>query len=110
MSITDLPGADDTADNAATRNINKANTRLHEKIDQVSSSAHDGVDKVTQKAAATAEAWNDRIHRVTESPEHALEAARDGVREKPLQYVAVAAGVGLLVGLLCGVRHHQTRY
>ncbi|MGA0570713.1 DUF883 family protein [Variovorax sp. VNK109] len=107
MATTDLPGADDAAENAATRNIHKANTRLHDKIDQLSSSAHEGVDKVTGKATATAEAWSDRLHRVTETPEQALEAARDCVREKPLQYVAIAAGIGVLVGLLCGARHHS---
>lgn len=109
MSINDLPGADntgDTGDNAATRNIHKANTRLHDKIDQLSSSAHEGVDRVTDKATATAEALNERIHRVTDTPEQALKAARDCVREKPLQYVAVAAAVGMVIGLLCGARHH----
>ncbi|MBQ4856350.1 DUF883 family protein [Rhodanobacter sp. B2A1Ga4] len=84
-----------------------ANTR--EKMERVADHVEEGLHRATDKAAGAAHQASDKATRVSERSREVydetmdradawLEQARDYVREKPVQSVAIALGAGWLLG------------
>jgi ElaB/YqjD/DUF883 family membrane-anchored ribosome-binding protein len=61
-------------------------------------------DNLIQKIAETKESARDVAHEAREQLDHGIECTRDYVKERPLQSMGYAAGIGFLVGLLTARR------
>ena len=73
-----------------------------DRIERMSQSAHDAIDK----AASVASDYAGRVSAKSEEwmamPQDWMEAARDYVREKPLQALGIALAAGYLLHLITG--------
>jgi ElaB/YqjD/DUF883 family membrane-anchored ribosome-binding protein len=110
MSVETPASAANTAakkiDKTANGLADKAETRISKLADRAESAArraetvlHDGVETLRTQTRAYADQAADRI-------EKAQKVVSEQVREKPLTGIAIAAGAGLLVGLLLGSRRN----
>lgn len=102
-------------DGALERGVRQVGDTLHGAIEKVadpvygavhraSSSAHEGVDRVASSVQAAASKVDEHARRVRDTvldiPHQAAEQARDQVRHRPLQAVALAFAVGWVIGRL----------
>jgi ElaB/YqjD/DUF883 family membrane-anchored ribosome-binding protein len=78
--------------------------RTHEAVDRAADSVergvHKGTDKVAHAAEATAEHTRETYDQVAARAGDWTDQARDYVREKPVQSVAIAIAAGWLIGRL----------
>ena len=99
-------GLADQADKAASRAGDQAESRIAKLADKAEAAArraetvlHDGIETLRTQTRAYADQAADRM-------ETAQRVVTERVREKPLTGVAIAAGVGLVVGMLIGSRRN----
>lgn len=103
------------ATGALQRGVEQAGDTLHSTIDKVaqpvlaavdraSTGAHQAVDRVASGVHAAAEKVDAQAQRLQDMPHRAADHARDYVRSRPLQTVALAAALGWLFGRLGGHR------
>jgi ElaB/YqjD/DUF883 family membrane-anchored ribosome-binding protein len=57
-------------------------------------------DRIIERFNTLSESARDMATQASDQFNHSVEATTDYVKEKPLQAVGIAAGVGLLIGLL----------
>lgn len=70
------------------------------KIEQISGSAHEAVDRFTDAAASTLRSAGQRGQHWMHQQEALLESARECVRHHPIASVMIAIGVGMLFSRL----------
>ena len=76
----------------------KRNTESN--IDRMSQSAHQAVDKAASMASSYADRIGTKGEQFMEMHEDWMEAARDYVREKPLQALGIALAAGYLLHMI----------
>lgn len=69
-------------------------------IDRMSQSAHDAVDKAASVAGAYADRFSAKGEQLMEMRDDWMGTARDFVREKPLQALAIAVAAGYLLHMI----------
>lgn len=67
-----------------------------EKIEQLSSTAHEAVNRVAGAASSTLRHAGEKGQEWIAAQEHMLEGARECVRRHPVASVVIAVGVGML--------------
>jgi ElaB/YqjD/DUF883 family membrane-anchored ribosome-binding protein len=108
MSTQPEQTANDSADKLQ-RGVQQVGDTLHATIDRVAepvqgvveraaSAAHDTVERVAGGVQGAAERLDERLARARATPNEAVACARDYVVARPLQAVAIAFGVGWLLG------------
>ena len=106
----------DKAENTLLRKVDEVGTTLHETVnrvaepahsavDRVSSGAHGTIDKLTDSASRAATSLSVQARKLTAAPNRALENSRGYVKDRPLQAIAAALVLGLLVGRLSAPRN-----
>lgn len=90
--------ANGLADKAESK-ISKLADRAEKAANRAETVLHDGIETLRTQARAYADT-------ATEKWDSTTKAVTDSVREKPLQGIAIAAGVGLIIGLLLGSRRN----
>ncbi len=99
------------AGGALQRGVQQAGDSLHSTIEKVTqpvqaavgkaaAGAHETVDRVAEGVQAAAAKVDDQTRRLQQMPHRAADHARDYVRSRPLQTVALAAALGWLWGRL----------
>lgn len=73
-----------------------------DRIERMSQSAHDAVDKAATVASDYASRMSEKGEEWMAMPQDWMEAARDYVREKPLQALGIALAAGYLLHLITG--------
>lgn len=71
---------------------------------RTTSAAHDVVDHLSDNVSGLARSISHQSARLREASTKGVEMTRGYVRDKPMRAVAMAAGVGLLAGLLLRLR------
>ncbi len=61
---------------------------------------HDAYDRILMRFRDMRSAASDMANQAGDQFNHRVEATTDYVKEKPLQSIGIAAGIGLLIGLL----------
>jgi ElaB/YqjD/DUF883 family membrane-anchored ribosome-binding protein len=79
---------------AVERAADHVESGLHQATDKAAGAAHRVTDKATELGGRSREAYDETIDRA----DAWLEQAREYVREKPVQSVAIALGAGWLLG------------
>lgn len=69
-------------------------------IDRMSQTAHDTIDRATSAASAAYERVTAKGEELMAMQEDWMEAAREYVREKPLQALGIAVAAGYLLHML----------
>ena len=69
-------------------------------IDRVSQTAHDTIDRAAQVASSAYERVTTKGEEFMEMHEDWMEAAREYVREKPLQALGIAVAAGYLLHMI----------
>ena len=69
-------------------------------IDRVSQSAHDAVDKAAGVASSYADRFSAKGEQLIEMRDDWMGAARDFVRENPLQALGIAVAAGYLLHMI----------
>ena len=73
-----------------------------DRIERMSQSAHDAIDKAATVASDYAGRMSEKGEEWMAMPQDWMEAARDYVREKPLQALGIALAAGYLLHLITG--------
>ena len=73
-----------------------------DRIERMSQSAHEAIDKATSVASDYAGRMSAKGEEWMAMPQDWMEAARDYVREKPLQALGIALAAGYLLHLITG--------
>jgi ElaB/YqjD/DUF883 family membrane-anchored ribosome-binding protein len=77
------------------------NTRSADsQVDRVSQTAHEAVDKAASVASNYAERFSEGGEALMQMQEDWVEAAREYVREKPLQALGIAVAAGYLLHMI----------
>lgn len=76
----------------------KRNQETH--VDRLAQSAHDAVDRAASAASSVYDRVSDKGEELMQMPEDWLDAARDYVRERPLQAIGMAVAAGYLLSVL----------
>lgn len=69
-------------------------------IDRVSQSAHDAVDKAASVASSYADRFSAKGEQLIDMRDDWMDAARDFVRENPLQALGIAVAAGYLLHMI----------
>jgi len=69
-------------------------------VDRLAQSAHDAVDRAASAASSVYERFSEKGEELMQMPEDWLDAARDYVRERPLQAIGMAVAAGYLLSVL----------
>ena len=69
-------------------------------IDRMSQSAHDAVDKAATMASSYADRFSSKGDQLMQMHEDWMGAARDFVRENPLQALGIAVAAGYLLHMI----------
>ena len=69
-------------------------------IDRMSQTAHDTIDRASQAAASAYERVSAKGEEFMQMHEDWMEAAREYVREKPLQALGIAVAAGYLLHMI----------
>jgi ElaB/YqjD/DUF883 family membrane-anchored ribosome-binding protein len=77
-------------------------TQNEDRIERMSQSAHDAIDKAATVASDYAGRMSEKGEEWMAMPQDWMEAARDYVREKPLQALGIALAAGYLLHLITG--------
>lgn len=81
----------------AKRNIERSTEST---IDRVSQSAHDAVDKAASMAGSYAERFSAKGEELLDMRDDWMGAARDFIRENPLQALGIAVAAGYLLHMI----------
>lgn len=92
-----VAGTKDAVDRAA-EHVDHAADKVEEGLHRTTDKAADAAHWSSDKAADLGERGREAYARTADQAEEWLEAAREYVREKPVQSVAIALGAGWLVG------------
>jgi len=90
----------DKAQEASTQVRDKAqeaSTQVRDKAQEVGAQVRDKAQEASRQVADTASEYYQQGRKQMEAVENTLE---DGIRAKPLQSVLIAAGIGMLLGLV----------
>jgi ElaB/YqjD/DUF883 family membrane-anchored ribosome-binding protein len=71
-----------------------------DKVERLSQTAHQAVDRAASAASAYAERFGDKGEELMQMPQDWLETAREYVRDNPLQAIGMAAAAGYLLSIL----------
>jgi ElaB/YqjD/DUF883 family membrane-anchored ribosome-binding protein len=78
-----------------------ANTKAQDTgIDRMSQTAHDSIDRATQAASSAYERVTSKGEEFMQMHEDWIDAAREYVREKPLQALGIAVAAGYLLHMI----------
>ena len=69
-------------------------------VDRLAQSAHDAVDRAASAASSVYERFSDKGEEFMQMPQDWMEAAREYVRERPLQAIGIAVAAGYLLSVL----------
>jgi len=69
-------------------------------IDRMSQSAHDAVDKAATMASSYADRFSSKGEQLIDMRDDWMNAARDYVRENPLQALGIAVAAGYLLHMI----------
>jgi ElaB/YqjD/DUF883 family membrane-anchored ribosome-binding protein len=87
------------------KTIDKAAQAAQPVVDRLASSAHAGVDKVSNMLSGATQSMGQRQQQLTDASRQLMDSTREYVREKPGTAIAIAVGAGfLLAKLLSGSR------
>jgi ElaB/YqjD/DUF883 family membrane-anchored ribosome-binding protein len=93
-----------TAPNGAAKTASRARAKVEPKLKAVASSAHDAYDSIKEVAAEAASETRSRVKDIAaqanEQVQRRYSDLEGWVQLKPAQAVGVAAGLGILLGLL----------
>jgi ElaB/YqjD/DUF883 family membrane-anchored ribosome-binding protein len=92
-----VAGTKEAVDRAAER-VEHAADRVEEGLHRTTDKAASAAHRASDKAADLGERGREAYARTADQTEEWLEAAREYVREKPVQSVAIALGAGWLLG------------
>ncbi|MBN8712708.1 MAG: DUF883 family protein [Xanthomonadales bacterium] len=92
-----VAGTKEAVDRAAER-VDHAADRVEESLHRTTDKAAGAAHRASDKAADLGERGREAYARTADQTEAWLEAAREYVREKPVQSVAIALGAGWLLG------------
>ena len=70
------------------------------KVDRLSESAHEAVDKAASVASSYAERFSSKGEELMQMQQDWMESARDYVRESPLQALGIAVAAGYLLHMI----------
>jgi len=70
------------------------------KVDRLSESAHEAVDKAASVASSYAERFSSKGEELMQMQQDWMESARDYVRENPLQALGIAVAAGYLLHMI----------
>ena len=71
-----------------------------QRLDNLSQTAHDTVDRATQAASQVAERWGEKAEELMALQENWVEGARDYVKEHPFAALGIALAAGYLLSAL----------
>jgi ElaB/YqjD/DUF883 family membrane-anchored ribosome-binding protein len=71
-----------------------------QRLDTLSQSAHDTVDRATQAASQVAERWGEKAEELMALQENWVEGAREYVKEHPMAALGIAVAAGYLLSIL----------
>jgi ElaB/YqjD/DUF883 family membrane-anchored ribosome-binding protein len=71
-----------------------------QRLDNLSQTAHDTVDRATQAASQVAERWGEKAEELMALQENWVEGARDYVKEHPFAALGIALAAGYLLSTL----------
>jgi len=83
---------------AATETVKRAADRVEEGLHHATDKAANAANRATDKAAEISERGREVCDQTMDRADAWLEQAREYVREKPVQSVAIALGAGWLLG------------
>jgi ElaB/YqjD/DUF883 family membrane-anchored ribosome-binding protein len=87
------------------KSIDKAAQAAQPVVDRLASSAHAGVDKVSNMLSGASQTMGQRQQQLTDASRQLMDSTREYVRQKPGTAIAIAVGAGfLLAKLLSGSR------
>lgn len=89
------------------RKTGQTKEKIESFLDDCCSTAGTTYKRAAQKGAElynqAGEVFDDGFHRISEHADQGYRAARDAVAKRPMESVAVVAGLGLLAGIAIGV-------
>ena len=77
-----------------------SNRSADSQVNPMSQTAHDAVDKAASVASSYAERFSSKGEELMQMQEDWVEAAREYVREKPLQALGIALAAGYLLHMI----------
>jgi ElaB/YqjD/DUF883 family membrane-anchored ribosome-binding protein len=86
----------------AHRAIDKAAQAAPQVVDRLASTAHAGVDRMTNYLSGATQTMSERYGQLGDTAQDYMKQGREYVRNNPGQAVAIAAGVGFLLAKLFG--------
>jgi ElaB/YqjD/DUF883 family membrane-anchored ribosome-binding protein len=86
------------------KSIDKAAQAAQPVVDRLASSAHAGVDKVSNMLSGASQTMGQRQQQLTDASRQLMDSTREYVREKPGTAIAIAVGAGFLLAKLLGGR------
>jgi len=84
-------------DKAVRDKAQEVGAQVRDKAQEVGAQVRDKAQEMVRQGAETASDYYQQGRQQMEAMEHTLE---DGIRAKPLQSVLIAAGIGMLLGLV----------
>lgn len=71
-----------------------------QRLDALSQSAHDTVDRAAQAASQAAERWGEKAEELMALQENWVEGAREYVKEHPFAAIGIAVAAGYLLSMM----------
>lgn len=71
-----------------------------QRLDSLSQTAHQTVDRATQAASEVAERWGEKADELMSQGETWIEDARDYVKEHPMAALGIALAAGYLLSMM----------
>jgi ElaB/YqjD/DUF883 family membrane-anchored ribosome-binding protein len=84
------------------KTIDKAAQAAQPVMDRLATSAHAGVDKVTNMLSGASVSMGQRQQQLTDASQKLMDSTREYVREKPGTAIAIAAAAGFILAKLLG--------
>jgi ElaB/YqjD/DUF883 family membrane-anchored ribosome-binding protein len=82
------------------KTIDKAAAAAQPVMDRLATTAHAGVDKVTNMLSGASQSMGQRQQQLTDASRQLMDSTREYVREKPGTAIAIAAAAGFILAKL----------
>jgi ElaB/YqjD/DUF883 family membrane-anchored ribosome-binding protein len=89
------------------KTIDKAAQAAQPVVDRLASSAHAGVDKVSNLLSGASQTMGQRQQQLTDASRQLMDSTREYVRQKPGTALAIAVGAGFILAKLLGGRSRE---
>jgi ElaB/YqjD/DUF883 family membrane-anchored ribosome-binding protein len=89
------------------KTIDKAAQAAQPVVDRLASSAHAGVDKVSNLLSGASQTMGQRQQQLTDASRQLMDSTREYVRQKPGTAIAIAVGAGFILAKLLGGRSRE---